>query len=121
MKFAIAFFLALACVIIAGCAVTPHTPQQTVYQIESEYQVVLAAAVAYKHLPACGGSAPLICADPAVVAKLQQADTTASAAIFAAQAAVRDPNFDKSKADAVLIAAEQALAVLTAITPKVKK
>ena len=105
---------------LAGCATTPKTPQQAVYQLESEYQVALAAAVAYKSLPACGPGAPLVCSDAGVVAKLKQADVTASTAIFAAQTAVRDPTFDKSKTDAVMVAATQALNVLTAIVAQTK-
>lgn len=117
----LALFLA-PLIILAACAVQTKTPQQAVFQIESEYQIALTAAVTYKNLPQCGtAGAPLVCSDPNVVAKLKTADAAASAAIFAAQNAVRDPNFDKSKTSAVLLAAEQALAVLTAITAQVKK
>lgn len=112
--------LVLSFLVLASCA--SMTPKQTVFQLESEYQLALTAAVAYKNLPKCGtAGAPLVCSDAVVVAKLQQADSVAGPAIFAAQAAVRDPNFDKSKADAVLVAANQALAVLTTILAEVKK
>lgn len=106
--------------VIAGCATTGGTPQRSIYQIKSEYQVALAAAVAYKALPACGAAgAPLVCADPTIVAKLQQADSVAGPAIQAAENAVRDPSFNTSTANAVLVSAEQALLVLTTITAQV--
>ncbi len=112
--------LALSLLALTACSTL--TPKQNVFQLESEYQVALAAANAYADLPKCGtADAPLVCSDAMVVAKLKQADAVVGPAIFAAQATVRDPNFDKSKADAVLVAANQALAVLTTILAQVKK
>lgn len=107
-----------------GCAVfsTSGTAQQRVYAIKSEYQLVLSAAVTYKNLPKCSApGAPVVCSDDKVVAKLQQADSVAGPAIQAAENTVRDPNFDKSTTDAVMVAAQNALNVLTAVVAQLPK
>lgn len=124
MKSRSRFFALFACTIlaiaayalIAGCAVTPATPQQAIFQIKSDYADALSAAVLYDSLPPCTAAAPgIVCSDASVRAKLKQAKDIASPAIQAAENAVRDPNFDKSTSDAVVAAARQAVLALTQI------
>jgi len=110
------FVLLVGALSFAGCAVTPATPKQSIYQIKSDYSDALAAAVLYDSLPPCTGAATgIVCADPTVKQKLKQAKDIASPVIQAAENAVRDPNFDKSTADAVVAAARQAVLAMTSI------
>ncbi len=92
------------------------TPAQGVFELKQNYEVALTIAVAYKQLPACGAGAPTVCSNPPIVKQLQLADSTASAALDAAENAVRDPNFDKGAAQAAIVAANQAVIALTQIT-----
>jgi hypothetical protein len=62
-------------------------------------------------------NAPIsLCREQAISNKIKTAKDVASPALKAAQAAVRDPSFDTSTANAVMAAAEQALLALTQIT-----
>jgi hypothetical protein len=114
MKYAISIVL---CALLAACGAKPHDAQTAVYQVVAEYDVAVHAAVAYRDLPACTKpKTAIVCSDPAIVAKLQQAYRSTYPAIQQAEAAVRDPNFNASTASTVLISAQAALAALTAIT-----
>jgi hypothetical protein len=119
-------FTALALVGCAGSGTDTNTvsitPAQAVFTLKSSYAVALSGAVAYSRLPSCGtppvGVPP--CSDPAIIAKLRQADDLASAALNSAEAVVRsDASLDaKGKA---LQAAQTAIGVLTAITQALPK
>jgi len=81
----------LAC-LLAGCTAPPPAPRdaaQAVYEAEAAYAAALSVAVQYRALPACGTDAPAVCANPAVLAQLRQADATAWAALRTAQARVQ--------------------------------
>lgn len=105
----------LACFLLAACAGAPTTPAQTIYDVESGYAAALAVAVAYKSLPPCAPAAPVICSQPNVVAQLQKADDVAYQALTAAQNTVRTPGAG-ANAQTAIVAAQQALQALTAIT-----
>lgn len=96
-------------VALTGCVagVKPGTTAgnaQVVYQAESDYEVALQIAVAYRDLPACG-SGPVICRDNAVLEKVQAANAAAWSSLLTAQRAVRagatDPATINQAADAV--------------------
>ncbi|HUZ65189.1 MAG TPA: hypothetical protein VMU82_15895 [Acetobacteraceae bacterium] len=81
----------LAC-LLAGCTAPPPAPRdaaQAVYEAEAAYAAALSVAVQYRALPACGTDAPAVCANPAVLAQLRQADATAWAALRTAQTLVQ--------------------------------
>lgn len=116
------FLLGVALMLLNGCVsgVRPGTPAgnaQVVYQAESDYAAALAAAVAYRNLPRCGGVGPL-CHEDKVVIQLQTSDAVASAAIKTAQSAVRAGVTSPSTINAA-VNAVQAFFALTA-TLKVK-
>lgn len=111
MKYLATLFLA---VLLSACSTTPTTPQQTIYQIEANYTAAAQIILAYKGLPPCP-AATVLCSDPAVVAKLKDADNIAYASLKAAETVARSPGAGANAATAQL-AAQQAIAALTAIT-----
>lgn len=118
MKRLIALTIAL---LITACSTAPQTPAQAVFAADSTYLVALQAAVAYKKLPPCEQpAAPTLCSSAAVVAKLQQADDTAYAALSEAQTLVRSTAPADKVAAAVQIATE-AVKVFAAIAQGVSK
>lgn len=105
--------------ILAGCAAgvaAPQSPQQIVFTAKSSYDAALTAAVAYKRLPLCSATVKQPCSSASVVAQLQKADTTASAALDAAETAVRTPGFGKDVVSSATAAASAALNAFVAIT-----
>lgn len=98
-----------------GCATTPQTPAQSVYQVQGNYAAALNVAVAYKQLPACQPGGTKLCSDKAIVAKLQQADDVAFAALTAAQNTVRTAGAG-ANAQTAIVAAQQAVQALASIT-----
>lgn len=110
------FLAACLTFLLAACAVSPQTPAQSVFLIKNDYQAALTVAVAYKNLPPCGQPAsPVICSDAKVVAQLQKADDVAYPALQAAETTARTPGAGANAATAI-VAAQQAVAALTAIT-----
>jgi hypothetical protein len=99
--------------ILAACAVTPQSPAQTIYQLTSNYNAAATVIIAYKNLPPCP-AATALCSDPAIVAKLKQADQIAYSALVAAENTVRTPGAGANAATAA-VAAQQAIAALAAI------
>jgi len=114
----------IACLaMLTACASTAGTktnPQLAIWQVEANYEVAAAAAAEYNSLPNCGDPAVLVCSTHAVRVKVKQANDTAQAAVFAAERAVRDPNFSASQTGAVMATAQQAILALTAITATLK-
>lgn len=106
-----ALFLSIT---IAACSVAPTTPQQTIYQATTDYNAAATIVIAYKALPPCPATTA-ICADAGIVAKLKQADTVAYNALVAAENTARTPGAGANAATA-LVAANQAIEALTAIT-----
>lgn len=103
--------------LLCACAVTPKTPAQAIYEVESGYAAALVIAVQYKGLAPCGEPAsPVLCANPPIVEALQKADDTAYAALSEAQTLVRTPGIGSDKIQTAVAAAQSALRVLTAIT-----
>lgn len=112
--FAACAFALAAC---SGCSSTQtKNPQLSVYTIKQNYALALEVAVAYDNLPACVPGVKAACSSHDVKVKLKQAKDVASPAIQAAENAVRDPTFDASTSQAVIVAANQAVIALTAIT-----
>lgn len=107
--------LAFAVLTGFGCATAPQTPAQSVYAVQGTYAAALSVAVSYKQLPACVQGGPVLCSDPAVVAKLQKADDVAYAALTAAQNIVRTPGAGLN-AQTAINAASQAVNALASIT-----
>lgn len=95
---------------LAACA-APTTPQATVFDMRAAYDAaVLVPMVHYTALPACSATAPATlaapCKNPAVVAQLIKADTSAEAAFDAAENLVRtNPTLDATSAIAAVTAA----------------
>jgi hypothetical protein len=111
MKRIASIFLA---VLLAACATGITTPQQTIYQATADYNAAASIVIAYKALPPCP-AATVVCSDAAVVVRLKQADTVAYNALVAAEATARTPGAGANAATA-LVAANQAIAALTAIS-----
>lgn len=110
------FIAVVMLVLLAACASTPQTPAQSVYAVQGAYASALSAAVSYKQLPSCAQpAAPVLCSNAAMVAKLQQADDVAYAALTAAQNIVRTPGAG-ANAQTAIAAANQAVQALVAIT-----
>lgn len=106
---------------LAGCAAARPgslTPESTVYATKSGYAVALQVAVAYKGLPACKTPPVLPCSDPALVARLQKADTAAFATLEAAELAVRSGGNTNAR-DRAIAAAEAAVAAFTSLTSSI--
>lgn len=114
MKHAKLLFLSLAVALIGACTTTPQNPEQTIYQMTSNYNAAATVVIAYKALPPCP-AATVICSRADVIAKLKAADTVAYNALVAAENTVRSPGAGANAATAQ-IAAQQAIAALTAIT-----
>lgn len=109
----LAFALALAgCAGIPGAG-TPEQAQRTAFAAKSAYVVALEEAVKYKRRPACPAVQP--CADPAIVAQLQKADTVAAAAVDAAESAARTATVGATARDRAIQAASAALAAFSAL------
>lgn len=108
--------LALA---VAGCASTSGgtsaNAERTVFAAKSAYATALTAAVAYRRLPACASPRVLPCHEPAVLTQIQKADTTAAAALDAAETAVRTPQIGTTARERAVSAANAALASLSAL------
>lgn len=82
--------IVLSGALLASCGTVPNPlTQNELATAESGYGVLLAGAVAYKHLPLCktGTSISLtnVCARRSVIVKLQQADRAVQAALVAAR------------------------------------
>lgn len=103
-----------------GCATDGPAPtaQTTIYQIEQQYNHALAVGAWYGSLDDCG--APLadsiLCSKADIRVKIKQAKDVAGPIIAGARATVRNPLFDQSTADRIILTAQNALAVLTVIT-----
>lgn len=97
-----------------ACAVTPQSPAQALYEVESNYAAALSVAVAYKHLPVC--PAAVLCHKPEVITQVLAADAKAAIALDAAQVAVRTPGFGSDRVQTAIAAASAAMSVLTSLT-----
>ena len=115
MKRLIGALLLAAALAGTGCATTPQTPAQSVYQVQGTYAAALQIAVTYKQLPPCQQGVQALCSDKAVVTKLQKADDVAYAALTAAQNIVRTPGAG-ANLNTALVAAQQAVNAFAAIT-----
>src|SRR6185295_10200196 len=122
MKLARIATLILGLTLTACAALGPKNPQQAAFTLKTDYALALEAADAYGRLPFCDSPAdPKICANRDVVKNIKVAKDVAKPAIDAAETAVRNPQFDKSATDAVLVGAQQALIALTKITAALPK
>jgi hypothetical protein len=102
---------------LAACASGTTTPAQTVYQVQSDYAAALVVSVAYKNLPDCAlPGHPVLCSQATIIKQLQDADDIAYPTLTAAQNTVRVQG--ATNAQTAVVAAQQAVAALTAITSK---
>lgn len=113
--------LALLALVAAACVSNPSgqalTPQQQVFQIESNYKVALDIANAYAALPRCGQpTSPTLCSKSETIAALQKANAAIIPALAAAQKTVTDPTVTAGGAQAAITAAANAQAALAQIT-----
>jgi hypothetical protein len=119
-----AFALVVLLCAVSACTgnLKPTNAQNAVFEATSlEYQTALDIAIAYDSLPDCAvPSHPPLCSSTSTVVAIKAAKDKASPAIKAAQAAVRDPNFGASNIQTAIVLAQQAVALLTAITSQLK-
>jgi hypothetical protein len=101
-----------AALLCAAC--TSANQQSSIAALEVGLATAETAAVAYKDLPPCGGTAT-VCSDPAIVAQMKAADNKAYDAIKAAEAkAATGASVDLTAATAAL----SLLQGIVATTPK---
>lgn len=110
----------ILCLLPACETIKPQTPQQTVYAATSAFGVALSVAVAYRKLPTCSPAEPLLCSKPEIVEQLRQSANAANTTLAAAQNIVRTPGFGDDAAQSAIVAAQEAVKALTAITSTLK-
>lgn len=115
MKRFASIVLGLALAALASCATTTNTPAQTVFAAKSAYAAALTAAVSYESLRRCAPAVPQPCSSPELVAQIRKADTTASAALDAAETAVRTTAVTDDARSKAVQTANLALAALQAL------
>jgi hypothetical protein len=113
--------VAVLLITLAACATAPAgqslTPQQQVFQIESNYKVALDIANAYVALPRCGQpTSPPLCSKSETIVALQKANATVMPLLAAAQKTVTDPTVSAGGAQAAVTAAANAQVALSQIT-----
>lgn len=116
--------LALLALPLAACATfgssAPQSPAQTVYALEGTYAAALNVAVAYRQLPTCVTGGPVICHDPAVVAKMVEVNDTARTALTGAQAVVTNTGSTAAQIDTAVAAATAVVMQFSALSQTVK-
>ena len=114
MKYTFAIFLVLT---LSACTqgVKPQTPREAFALAQGTYDAAAALAIKYEALPPCGGTTAL-CRDASVVAKIKASNLAASNSLDAAEKTIDDPKFAAGGVQAALVAAQNALALITAIT-----
>ncbi len=107
-----------ATLFLAACASTipGQSPAVRVLAAQADYNVILAAAVAYTDLPRCEApAAPVACSKSAVVAEIRKADVAADAALKAAQGIVRTPGVSEGAASPYIVTMLHAIAGLRTV------
>lgn len=109
--------LAIALVaILAACASTvAQTPQQRVFALQTEYNGVLTAAVAYESQPRCTAVVTTKCSSTSIVAIIRKADIDAYAALKAAQDTVRAPGASDSTITLAITGAVNAIGAMKTV------
>lgn len=112
--------LSCAALALAGCTRTnlfnnPTSAATTLYQVESDYAVVLGLAVQYRKLPVCG-SGGVLCSNPAVLVKIRAANAAVVASLNTAQSVVRAKG-TAAQIEAAVSNAENNIAALQALLP----
>lgn len=108
-------FYLVACAGTGG--INSAESQRTVFAMKEAYKGVLVEAVKYESRPRCSATITTKCSKPEVVAQLRKADTVASAALDAAEAAVRTPDIGGDAITKSVQTANAALAALSALLP----
>jgi hypothetical protein len=113
-------FLLLA---LIGCATTPKSPEQVVYQASGDYAAALVVAVQYKKLPPCGGTTTTpLCRDAATLKRIQDADGKAADLLSNAQSAVRlESVAPETEKEAAATRAQRAIADFRKLTDTLPK
>lgn len=98
--------------LLAACASTiAQTPRQRAYALQSDYNGLLTAAVAYESQPRCTTVVKISCSDAKAVAEIRKADNVAYSAIASARS-VAETATDGGTISTALTAAVNALGVL---------
>jgi hypothetical protein len=106
--------VALALGLLAGCASRlAETPAQMVFAVQTEYNGLLAIALAYESMPRCSETRPQPCSDPLIVEEIRKADNDAWAALLAAQEVVRSGQLQGSVFDASMVIAKGLIQTFT--------
>lgn len=101
---------------LAGCpSMQAETPAQHVFALQSEYNGLLAVALAYESQARCSDVQPQPCSDADVVAEIRKADNDAWAAILSAQEYVRAGHQDDPMISQAAEAAAKAVGLFTTI------
>lgn len=109
-----AFVDALLLPALGACAsIEAETPAQRIFALQSDYNGLLAVAVAYESRPRCVGPARLDCSDAGAVAEIRKADNDAYAILRSAQAVARQPG--ASGANLIFASAQAAIDALRKI------
>ena len=100
--------------LVVACASTMPdlTPEQRVFAIKSEYDIVLGTVVEYAEQPACTTDIVVACSDPEIVAKALEFAEDTKEGLDEAEAAVRAVEGEGS--EAYVSFARAALSRLTA-------
>jgi hypothetical protein len=117
--------LSLCAFTFPGCStVDVKNPQQAVLVAYGNYTQAAEGAAYYGTLPLCDeipAGTYAVCANRALVLQVEVVLNGTRPIIEGAKKTVLDPKFDDSKADAVVVSAQNALAALTAITATLPK
>jgi len=112
-------FIVAGFLFLGACAIfQADTPAQKVFAIQSDYNAVLAAAVAYESQPRCEegiGSDEQACSETSVVDALRRTDDNAWIALRAAQEVVRTPGASDSALSLAVTSATKAVGAVREI------
>lgn len=90
--------------------------EEAVFAAKTAYLVALKGMSTYQDWPKCTGTSTVLCRNDAVFAQMQKAGKVTSAALDAAEAAVRTPSVGNTARDHAVQAAQAALAALSSLT-----
>ena len=116
-KILLCFALAFSLGACPSQTVDMTTLSKSAFAAKSAYEATLVVAVAYNERPRCAVPKTVItCSEQAVVDQLRRASAAADAATSAAEGAVRSLGANPSAVKAAVVAAENSVSALQAIT-----
>jgi hypothetical protein len=117
-----------AVLVLSGCAknvagVTtmpaPKTPDQALFEAETDFDLVLKQAEVYAALPRCSASVTTACATAPVIIQIYQAATKGAQALAAAKTAVQAYDALSAPGATDLSKATASVAALVALVPQI--